>query len=71
MAAIVYGGCAEVRLRRPRVKPVHPELKNERRGKERTDTARRLRYGECDNGLQGGCAVERPWEGDGERGRVV
>lgn len=38
----------------PRVKPVHPELKNERQENERTDTARRLVNGECDNGLQSG-----------------
>lgn len=61
------GGAAAAR----RVKPVHPELKNERQGKERTDTARRLRWSECDNGLQIGWAGERPWRGNGERGREV
>ena len=49
-AAVVAAVVAAAR----RVKPVHPELKNERQGKERTDTARRLGDGECDNGLQGG-----------------
>lgn len=51
MEVVVRGGAAAGARR---VKPVHPELKNERQEKERTDTARRLENGECDNGLQGG-----------------
>ena len=69
LAELVVGGNAAAAARR--VKPVHPELKNECVEKERTDTARRLRCCECDNGLQIGWVVERPWRGYGERRRVV